>query len=341
MKVTGLSKSDFPFSKSYMKALPIWLGFLFFLPFCRSLLAQNGHLPTQFLTGLSRMPQGKASDSLKRFENRSLLIGCRIPLWKAMRMKENDFIFNTLYLSHASTLGKWTTPWSRSDLSMWGSFTQLTLVHKGQGKGFFVASAGFRTWSDLPVSRFSLAPQVSVLYFRKTSGDFSWTLGAAYSFLFGRGLPLPILGFQYQLSSDQRIQVVLPFRIHWSVRHRGGFQSRFALHPRSHMGLVHFDSTSAFLRHRSLSLGYFIQYKPDPSWAFGFGISALGGRRLWLTKVGPSQVLDGYNQKLPGTLWLEFQLRYRFGQKKPRKEAELLPDLNEYSIEDLEEEVFP
>lgn len=324
-----------------MKALPFWLGFLFFSSFCKSLLAQYGHLPTQFFTGLSRMPVGKATDSLKRFESRFLQVGCRLPLWKAMRMKENGVIFNTLYVSHASTAGKWTTPWSKSDWSTWGSSTQLTLVHKGQGKGLFVASAGLRTWSDLPVSRFSLAPQVSVLYLRKTSGDFSWTLGAAYSFLFGRGLPLPILGFQYQLSSDQRIQVVLPFRVHWSVHHRGGFQSRFALHPRSQMGLVRFDSTSAFLRHRSLSLGYFIQYKPDPSWAFGFGISALGSRRLWLTKVGSPQVLDGYNQKLPATLLVEFQLRYRFGQKKAREEAELLPDLNEYSIEDLEEEVFP
>lgn len=94
-----------------------------------------------------------------------------------------------------------------------------SLIYNTGNKNTYLAgiSGGFA--QDMKILG-SITPRFSghALFKHKTSGNFSYHVGLVYSYVYGRGLPLPLLGCVIRTSKKSKLKISLPLSISFSVK---------------------------------------------------------------------------------------------------------------------------
>src|SRR5688572_192355 len=97
-------------------------------------------------------------------------------------------------------------------LNLSGSLNALYNGNKNTWQGTFTASLSEDNYTiTLPQIRFA----GSLLFTRRTSLHFAYSLGAGYSFIYGEGRFVPLVGATVRIDADDRIAALLPMHISW------------------------------------------------------------------------------------------------------------------------------
>lgn len=90
----------------------------------------------------------------------------------------------------------------------------LSFIYSNGSKNTFVANATVGAAEDLEtIQSFQLRFGGLFILKHKFNGDFSGLIGAHYSYIYGRGLPLPVLGAIIRAGDKAKFKIILPVNI--------------------------------------------------------------------------------------------------------------------------------
>lgn len=95
----------------------------------------------------------------------------------------------------------------------------LSVIYNSGNKNTWLAGFNAGLAEDLEtLSSYSLRFTGHALFKHKVSGSFSYHVGLVYSFVYGRALPLPILGGVFRTSDKTKLKITLPLSITYMIK---------------------------------------------------------------------------------------------------------------------------
>lgn len=151
------------------------------------------------------------------------------------------------------------------------------------------------------------------IFWRHRSNDqFNYTLGASYSYVYGRNVLLPIIGLGYHFTKEDAVNVVLPFNIHYTHKFDRRISLSVFLKPNGGAYYLQYhlnDSVKipdVLFRQRSFQLGISLRYKSYSHIVLIPEIGIAGKTHL---------SLDNYKTTTQPSVYVKLGLRYRFGKR--------------------------
>lgn len=190
--------------------------------------------------------------------------------------------------------------------------------NKNTWQGTFTASLAEDNYTlALPRIRFA----GSLLYTRRASLHFAYTLGAAYSYIYGEGIFLPLIGSTVRIDADDRIAALLPMHVSWIHTYSFNNIMRVYVAPaggvnrfRNNDGLFPNAPDVIFFRRREFKAGVLWRVKPAPPLIISFGGGILAKRHIYFSEKDNADYLL---HKEPQPFWFaEAGIKFRFGTKK-------------------------
>lgn len=174
----------------------------------------------------------------------------------------------------------------------------------------FVNLRGMLNEDEFTVGNPKLRYAFSALYSRKAGPKFSWFAGAAYSYVFGEGRFLPLLGGRYGWGKSSRVNIVLPLQITYRTSLSSRLRLSVYLRPQGGINryenrLTITDSTQKILvlRRRGGMLGAAFTYRLKNNLALIVDPSFLIAQKISFTNE------DGAIKFMDQNLSRGFQLR--------------------------------
>lgn len=203
-------------------------------------------------------------------------------------------------------------------INLSGSLSALYNGNKNTWQGTFTAQFAEDNFTlGLPQIRFA----GSFLFTRRASLDFAYSLGAAYSYIYGEGKYLPLVGGNLRLDDDDRIALLFPMHISWIHTYSFINVMRVYVAPaggvnrfRNNDGLFPGAPDIIYFRRREFKAGIVWRIKPAPPLIITFGGGILLKRNLYFSEQDNSDFLL---HQQPQPFWFaEAGIKFRFGTKK-------------------------
>lgn len=161
----------------------------------------------------------------------------------------------------------------------------------------------------------------SVLFTRRASLDFAYSLGAAYSYIYGEGRYLPLIGGNLRIDADDRIAALFPMHVSWIHTYSSINIMRIYVAPsggvnrfRNNDGLFPNAPDVLFFRRREFKTGIVWRVKPVPSLIITFGGGILLKRNLYFSEQDHADFLL---HQQPQPFWFaQAGIKFRFGTSK-------------------------
>jgi len=202
----------------------------------------------------------------------------------------------------------------------------------GSKKNIFIANANIGMAADEQVIknndiryRFSGAFIVN----NRHSATTTYIYGIAFSYTYGRALPLPVLGIRKKFSADSKwsISGILPLSVKVTDKMNKNSSLSFYLKPNGNKFQIanqgNFATTSSFasmqLRQFQLGVGY--NYKMGEHFNLSADAGLLFGGKLKFTEYNDRKVVLSEAAIKPGPS-IKIGLRYRFSKKRDKMEDE-------------------
>lgn len=106
--------------------------------------------------------------------------------------------------------------------------TQHMLVNGSAGASLIYNSGNKNTWlagvnagiaeDDETLNSYDLRFTGHLLFKHKVNGNFSYHAGLVYSFVYGTGLPLPILGAIFRIGDKSKLKITIPLSITYMIK---------------------------------------------------------------------------------------------------------------------------
>ncbi len=161
-----------------------------------------------------------------------------------------------------------------------------------------------------------------LIYQKRTSENFSYTVGGVFTYVFGGGTVVPILGLQIGNRRTNSFRLMLPVSMIYSSATNKKFFYEIALKPQG--GISHFSNEQDFsdqpeelvFRSRAIKLAVVPNYRVGKNMTLRLELAALGLRRISLNDDTSSVRDDSFWERdVDGTLSLNLQIRYRIRRK--------------------------
>lgn len=184
---------------------------------------------------------------------------------------------------------------------------------------------------EFTIDYYQLRYNAALLYSWRMGSKFTLLSGLAYTYTFGEGLFLPMLGGRYLFGPKHFIQVVLPLQISYTRP----FGNRIVLsaYIRPSGGFNRFENRRYFadstvnvmaLRRRAISTGIQLTYQLKNSLRLYTSLALLGGQRITFTEDGERNGdiyfkgnVENALQLRVGLVWYPFLNNLRNENKEP------------------------
>ena len=302
--------------------LIVWLSLV------SSMKVQAQNVSRKLFINTSYIPAANFSDTTGNYASNSLSVGFSVPIAGKVLSKEGDFpsfyvvLINGELEVESLELGPFDDrryffrPWLGASM----------VYHTGK-KSTILGNISVRWMEDeYSYSSLKIRPAGTVLWRLQQSERFSYLLGATYTYNFGAGLPIPIIGFQKIFNERSSFRVALPI----SLVYRNAFKKKefkYSLFIRPDGNIARFGNNGVFsdqeednllLVQRALKLGVdgtfsFHVFKLTPE----FGV--LGRRRVSFSEEGgkPFDLKDIYTSDIDPSLYFSLLLQVNLsGVKK-------------------------
>lgn len=203
-------------------------------------------------------------------------------------------------------------------INLSASINALYNGNKNTWQGTFTASMSEDNYTvALPIIRFA----GSLLFTRRTSLNFAYSLGAAYSFIYGEGRFVPLIGSTVRIDADDRIAALLPMHISWIHTYSFVNVMRVYIAPaggvnrfKNNDGLFPDAPKTIYFRRREFKAGVVWRFKPAPPLIISAGGGIMVKRNIYFSEQNNSDYL--LHQE-PQNFWFaELGIKFRFGTKK-------------------------
>ena len=183
-----------------------------------------------------------------------------------------------------------------------------------------------------------------LVYTRKSSERFSYYLGATYTYVFGDGYLLPIIGARFKMGKTSQLMIALPYHINFTHRFNSTLRLSVSLKPNG--GINRYQNRYAFntndevlmMRRRSLVLGTSLYYQLKNNLLLGGELAAVFAHKVIFTTQDNSQIFvtntiaNGLQLNLR-LIWRPWQNTIRNKEKMAKQKAFEYPDdLNDTDI---------
>lgn len=212
---------------------------------------------------------------------------------------------------------------------------------KGRKNRFTVSLNAINRGDKQTFSSFALRYAGVVDYKRVVSAGFSFHAGLAYSYLFGRGLALPVLGISTKLGKRSRLLINFPNRISYLQAFGTRFLLSASLKPQG--GYYYVSNQlmnkeypeSFYLRLRETSLSISANYKIKHGFSINTELGYLVRRSIRVASGMSKEAYLYENLSASNNLVFGLGIKYRFIKKKKEDATELLNDPDfEYLIDE-------
>lgn len=150
-------------------------------------------------------------------------------------------------------------------------------------------------------------------FWRHRSNDqFNYTLGISYSYVYGRSVVLPVLGFGYHFTKEDVVNVVLPFNIHYTHLFDRRFSLSVFLKPNGGSYYIQQQLNDSvkiadvLFRQRNTQVGISLNYKSYSHFVLIPEIGIAGKTHL---------SFDGVKTTTQPSVYIKLGIRYRFGRR--------------------------
>ncbi len=289
-------------------------------------------------------------DSLNsRFGFSKGAVGLMYPLLSERNALTNDLEYKTVV-----ALLNINASYSTIDLSFLDSPHQLlsatagpSVIFNSGDKNTYLASIAAGIAQDIEILG-SLTPRFTghVLFKHKSNGNFSYHLGVVYSYSYGRGLPLPIIGCVFRTGNKSKLKMTLPLSISWSYKTNPFDMFTVMIQPNGDQ--FNFASDDSSLGNRVVSRFKMRSFKTGLNYKIG-----VSGRFFFTPEVGymfrrkisfsDASTTAGskdyfYNANVESGFYAKFSARILLGNLKWRRNGDnfLLNDerLDYYDLDD-------
>lgn len=180
----------------------------------------------------------------------------------------------------------------------------------------------------------------------KLNGDFSYLAGVYYSFIYGRGLPLPILGAVIRTGDKSKLKIILPLNVSWKLKlnpydmltvfiQPDGFQHNFATLNDS---LFILRNNIVRFRQQSFKIGASVKIGLSEHIHITPEIGYLARRKIAFSEAGLTAKENFFSQNVDGTPYAKVMVRILIGKLKWKRTGDnfLLNDdrLDDYDLDD-------
>lgn len=214
------------------------------ISFCSS-QAQYFKRKTGFATTINGLaissPVNSFTDTIGSFANNQLGASVIAPLFGRMSIKEkgdNPRLFQT-FLSLGAVAGKpeINFEYTFRDRTLFSAAAGLNVLYYFGKRNTILGGAYAFMGEDNVTYRDPDVRYAGFLVFNHNVADkgFSYKLGGFYTFLFGKGIFLPIAGITVDLSEKSRINAVFPLTLSFSHTNVAGHRYRLFVKPRGEL----------------------------------------------------------------------------------------------------------
>ena len=288
-----------------------------------SITVSGGFYPSQNLT-----------DTTGSYSHQRAALGVTIPLLKKVKLNNDGLRFGLLSFSANTAIDNTDISFINGSRTLLMASASLTGIYKSGKKSTWLGKLTGSSFEDETTVRH---PTVRLsgfaLYKRAVRESFYYLLGGAYTFSFGRGLALPVIGAGWSFTNRSSFSFVLPLSLNYRFG-KTGSQYMLFLRPSGGIsgfynnGLYPSASEKIIFRKREFTLGMHKKFKLSDHWSFFTEAGLLTARRISfnkdLTRNDDSVIFE--SKVHPGA-YLSAGLKFKFNGKD-------IPDSdnNEYDL---------
>jgi len=268
----------------------------------------------------------------------------RLPLITRMSKggKAGSFGFWGILLNAGGTYTWPHFSWLAARQQLINARTGLNGIYYGGGKSIFLLNGNVVVGEDnytinKPVFRYT----GSLIMMHQLNDVFSYTVGVAYSFVFGGGLPTPVLGGQVNMGHRNRLHFMLPFNISYSYKFND--RNRFYVFIKPAGGMNYISNRQQFtgypeeviLRQRIFRLGAALDLALGNNFRLLPEAGVNGKRMLAFSQHGSDRKDNFFEMSTTAGFYLKLALHVRFGNKPSYGKNDAINYLLDNGIDNL------
>ncbi len=310
-------------------------AFLFYTNSAQNISPKTGKRFT-----LSLFEQGqvktKFRDSLQ-FDFSQKTFSYRAPLYQKITEKDNSISSAGIYLSPNLNVSK---------LDLGDSVFSRTLINASLGISCFYHPEGKNIYSfsvvpsanedEFTINDFYVRYASSFVFMRRVSNKFLYHFGITYTFVFGDGLVIPVLGSRIKLSEKSTLNINLPFSFNYTKLVNEKFNCNFFVRATGginrYQNKLNVDTTNSIylFRRRNFTVGGQLNYKFNHSFWLSTQIGLVANQHISIVDEN-RKVINNFNYNLNNVGFVRLSLIWNFNSSKnydneKKYEEELMDD---------------
>ncbi len=263
--------------------------------------------------------------------------GYSIPFLKKLKRTERNEINASIF----SVKGNFVAGFPRTEIF----FTNHTLINAAIGlnwtqiyhtKNIFSFRANALAAEDNKTIPF-LQPRWNgnLFYSRLTSHHYSYTLGIAYTYLYGRGIILPVIGASIKTGEKSRVTVLLPFNIQYlhklnsKISYKIFIKTQGSVNRFENEDSIHAFNPVLLLKQREGQLGFTFLHHPTSAFAYNISTGITFHRTMALSNNDSDFKTAVYNLAVSPGVFVHAGIVWTIPQKAKNKSSLTIDELDE------------
>ena len=323
-----------------------WLFFLLLIP--GNLQAQFRRaalLKPAFILAYEKIPSSHFSDTTGKFGVDEVAVSFKLPLYTRMTKAHaaGSFGFWGIVLKAG---GSYTWPhfsYFRAGRQLVNMHAGINGIYYGGSKTMYLLNLNTLVGEDnYSINHPLLRYTGSVMMMHKVSNTFNYLIGAAYSFVYGNGLPMPLLGGGFKLGKKSRVNFILPLSVSYSYRFDQ--RNRFLVFFKPDGGVSNIASRELFpgspdiiqLKQRVFIMGAAADVAIRNAIKICPEAGICSKRTITMAEPGSSRNEYLFKEQTKAGFYIKLTLRMRFGVKEYHGENDAVNYLMDNGMDDLE-----
>ena len=200
----------------------------------------------------------------------------------------------------------------------------LRAMYKTYGKSSWFSRAALSSFED--DSSIHLHPSFRVtgflLYRHAVNESFFYMFGGAYNFVYGAGIPLPVLGMGWKFANQATLTAILPFNVTYRFGKRG---SQYTIFIKPNGGVSNFynnafsvnKGSTIILRRREILLGIKKNMRLSDHWSIGLEGGFAAGRKISFSNSFTQRQDENFpSYTVKGGPYFSLGIRFKFRERK-------------------------
>ena len=296
----------------------------YFLVLSSSAVAQRYDLAPTISLGGTIYPARNVNDQTGTYGRQFAYARITVPIVKTFNIDNNGLKFFLLSAGlHASAENAKFSFLGFNRAFYTGNFS-LNAIRKTRGKSSWLTKATLSYFED--DSSIYLQPSFRltgfVLYRHAVTESFFYMLGGAYNFVYGAGMPLPVLGVGWKFTNHATLTAILPFNVSYRFGKRG---NQYILFIKPNGGVSNFYNnafdtdrgSTIVLRRREIVLGVKKRIRLSDQWSLGLEGGFAAGRKISFSRSFTQRKDTNFpTYTVKGGPYLSVGIRFTFKERK-------------------------